>query len=86
MSAARKFTATRAIVTIRRSHRLRRERLRSCPSSFRLRGITHATLSDRLEHLNENELIVRRQTGPDRNEYVLTRKGWNVVDDPRWIP
>jgi DNA-binding HxlR family transcriptional regulator len=39
--------------------------------------ITHATLSDRLKHLEENELIERRryQTGPERFEYVLTRKG-----------
>jgi DNA-binding HxlR family transcriptional regulator len=40
-------------------------------------GVTHATLSDRLKHLEENELIERRQyqTGPDRYEYLLTRKG-----------
>ena len=44
-------------------------------------GVTHATLSDRLGHLEENELIERRQyqTGPDRYEYVLTRKGWDIV-------
>lgn len=44
-------------------------------------GITHATLSDRLRHLEENELIERRQyqTGPDRYEYILTRRGWDVV-------
>ncbi|BAM87458.1 HxlR family transcriptional regulator [Bradyrhizobium oligotrophicum S58] len=44
-------------------------------------GITHATLSDRLRHLEEHELIERRQyqTGPDRYEYILTRRGWDVV-------
>lgn len=44
-------------------------------------GVTHATLSDRLKHLEENELIERRQyqTGPDRYEYLLTRKGWDIV-------
>src|SRR6266481_6646451 len=38
--------------------------------------ITHATLSDRLKHLEENELIERRQYqwGPDSYEYLLTRK------------
>jgi DNA-binding HxlR family transcriptional regulator len=32
--------------------------------------VTHATLSDRLKHLEENGLIERRQyqTGPDRYE------------------
>ncbi|SPP93034.1 winged helix-turn-helix transcriptional regulator [Bradyrhizobium vignae] len=44
-------------------------------------GITNATLSDRLGHLEENDLIERRQyqTGPDRYEYVLTRKGWDTA-------
>jgi DNA-binding HxlR family transcriptional regulator len=44
-------------------------------------GITHATLSDRLKHLEENELIERRryQTGPDRYEYLLTRKGRDII-------
>ncbi|MBB4261391.1 helix-turn-helix domain-containing protein [Bradyrhizobium sp. CIR3A] len=44
-------------------------------------GVTHATLSDRLGHLEENELIERRQyqTGPDRYEYILTRRGWDMV-------
>jgi DNA-binding HxlR family transcriptional regulator len=43
--------------------------------------ITHATLSDRLKHLEENELIERRryQTGPERFEYVLTRKGRDII-------
>ncbi|MGL3106976.1 winged helix-turn-helix transcriptional regulator [Bradyrhizobium sp. BR 1432] len=44
-------------------------------------GITHATLSDRLKHLERNGLIERRlyQTGPDRYEYVLSVRGWDVV-------
>lgn len=44
-------------------------------------GVTHATLSDRLRHLEENDLIERRQyqTGPDRYEYILTRRGWDVI-------
>ena len=43
--------------------------------------VTHATLSDRLKHLEANGLIERRlyQTGPDRYEYVLTRKGVDVI-------
>src|SRR6266571_1346304 len=43
--------------------------------------VTHATLSDRLKHLEENELIERRryQTNPERFEYVLTRNGSNVI-------
>ena len=43
--------------------------------------VTHATLSDRLKHLEEHELIERRQyqTGPDRYEYVLTRKGRDII-------
>jgi DNA-binding HxlR family transcriptional regulator len=44
-------------------------------------GVTNATLSDRLRHLEENALIERRQyqTGPDRFEYVLTRKGRDII-------
>jgi DNA-binding HxlR family transcriptional regulator len=44
-------------------------------------GVTHATLSDRLKHLEENGLIERRQyqTGPDRYEYMLTRKGTGII-------
>jgi DNA-binding HxlR family transcriptional regulator len=44
-------------------------------------GVTHATLSDRLKHLEANGLIERRlyQTGPDRHEYVLTRKGADII-------
>jgi DNA-binding HxlR family transcriptional regulator len=40
-------------------------------------GITNATLSDRLKHLEDNDLIARRQyqSNPTRYEYVLTRKG-----------
>ena len=43
--------------------------------------VTHATLSDRLKHLEANGLIERRlyQTGPDRYEYVLTRKGVDII-------
>ena len=43
--------------------------------------VTHATLSDRLKHLEENELIERRQyqSGPDRYEYLLTRKGRDII-------
>jgi DNA-binding HxlR family transcriptional regulator len=43
--------------------------------------VTHATLSDRLKHLEENGLIDRRQyqSGPDRYEYILTRKGTDIV-------
>src|SRR5262249_55503867 len=44
-------------------------------------GVTNATLSDRLKHLEEQGLIGRRQyqSGPDRYEYVLTRKGVDIV-------
>jgi DNA-binding HxlR family transcriptional regulator len=44
-------------------------------------GVTHATLSDRLKHLEANGLIGRRlyQTAPDRHEYVLTRKGADII-------
>ena len=44
-------------------------------------GVTNATLSDRLKHLEEHGLIERRryQSGPDRYEYVLTRKGVDIV-------
>jgi DNA-binding HxlR family transcriptional regulator len=44
-------------------------------------GVTHATLSDRLKHLEANALIERRlyQTRPDRYEYVLTRKGADMI-------
>ena len=44
-------------------------------------GITHATLSDRLRHLQDGELIERRryQTAPERFEYLLTPKGRDVL-------
>lgn len=44
-------------------------------------GITNATLSDRLKHLEANGLVERRryQVNPDRFEYRLTRKGWQIA-------
>lgn len=44
-------------------------------------GVTNATLSDRLKHLEENELVERRryQVNPERYEYILTRKGRDTV-------
>lgn len=44
-------------------------------------GVTHATLSDRLKHLEDNELIERRryQARPDRYEYLLTRRGTDMI-------
>jgi DNA-binding HxlR family transcriptional regulator len=44
-------------------------------------GVTNATLSDRLKHLEDNELIERRryQDNPERHEYVLTPKGRNTI-------
>jgi DNA-binding HxlR family transcriptional regulator len=44
-------------------------------------GVTNATLSDRLKHLEGAGLIERRlyQTGPDRHEYALTSKGRDVA-------
>jgi DNA-binding HxlR family transcriptional regulator len=44
-------------------------------------GITNATLSERLKHLEENELIERRryQLNPERYEYLLTPKGLDTV-------
>jgi DNA-binding HxlR family transcriptional regulator len=43
--------------------------------------ITNATLTDRLRHLEQSELIERRQyqTGPDRYEYLLTPKGRDIA-------
>jgi DNA-binding HxlR family transcriptional regulator len=40
-------------------------------------GVTNATLSDRLKHLEDNELIERRryQANPERYEYLLTARG-----------
>jgi len=44
-------------------------------------GVTNATLSDRLKHLEENELIERRRyrLNPDRYEYLLTPKGRDTI-------
>jgi DNA-binding HxlR family transcriptional regulator len=44
-------------------------------------GVTNATLSDRLKHLEDHELIERRryQVNPERYEYVLTRKGRDTI-------
>lgn len=44
-------------------------------------GVTNATLSDRLKHLEDNGLIARRryQLNPERHEYVLTAKGRDLT-------
>jgi DNA-binding HxlR family transcriptional regulator len=44
-------------------------------------GVTHATLSDRLKHLEAGGLIERRryQLSPERYEYVLTARGRDTV-------
>ncbi len=44
-------------------------------------GITNATLSDRLKHLEANGLIARHkyQDGPARYEYALTRRGRDTI-------
>jgi DNA-binding HxlR family transcriptional regulator len=44
-------------------------------------GVTNATLSDRLKHLEANGLVERRryQTSPERFEYVLTPRGRQVA-------
>jgi DNA-binding HxlR family transcriptional regulator len=44
-------------------------------------GVTNATLSDRLKHLEDNELIERQryQLNPERYQYVLTRKGRDII-------
>jgi DNA-binding HxlR family transcriptional regulator len=43
--------------------------------------VTNATLSDRLKHLEDHELIERRryQINPERYEYVLTAKGRDII-------
>jgi DNA-binding HxlR family transcriptional regulator len=43
--------------------------------------VTNATLSDRLKHLEDHELVERRryQTNPERYEYVLTAKGRDTI-------
>ncbi|MDN7591457.1 winged helix-turn-helix transcriptional regulator [Burkholderia seminalis] len=44
-------------------------------------GITNATLSDRLKHLEANGLVERKryQVNPDRFEYLLTGKGRQIA-------
>jgi DNA-binding HxlR family transcriptional regulator len=44
-------------------------------------GVTNATLSDRLKHLEDHELVERRQyqTNPERYEYRLTAKGRDTI-------
>src|ERR1700757_3070983 len=44
-------------------------------------GVTNATLSDRLKHLEANGLIERRryQVNPERFEYLLTPKGRQIA-------
>jgi DNA-binding HxlR family transcriptional regulator len=44
-------------------------------------GVTNATLSDRLKHLEDNDLIERRryQLNPERHEYFLTPKGRDII-------
>lgn len=44
-------------------------------------GITNAMLSDRLKHLEAHGLIERQryQVSPERFEYILTRKGWQIA-------
>lgn len=44
-------------------------------------AVTNATLSDRLKHLEDHQLVERRryQTNPERYEYVLTTKGRDLI-------
>jgi DNA-binding HxlR family transcriptional regulator len=44
-------------------------------------GVTNATLSDRLKHLEANGLIARRryQVNPERFEYLLTQRGRQIA-------
>ena len=44
-------------------------------------GVTNVTLADRLKHLEAQGLVERRryQTHPERHEYRLTPKGWDIV-------
>src|SRR5258708_31847766 len=44
-------------------------------------AVTNATWSDRLKHLEDSELVERRQyqTNPERYEYVLTSKGRDTI-------
>jgi DNA-binding HxlR family transcriptional regulator len=55
--------------------------LRKYEELRRSSGVTNATLSNRLKHLEDNELIERRryQINPERYEYILTRKGWDIT-------
>jgi DNA-binding HxlR family transcriptional regulator len=43
--------------------------------------VTNATLSDRLRHLEDHELIERRryQVNPERHEYILTPRGRDTI-------
>jgi DNA-binding HxlR family transcriptional regulator len=43
--------------------------------------VTNATLSDRLKHLEDHELIERRcyQVNPERYEYILTQRGRDTI-------
>jgi DNA-binding HxlR family transcriptional regulator len=43
--------------------------------------VTNATLSDRLKHLEDHELVERRQyqTNPERYEYVLSSRGRDTI-------
>ncbi|MGY2202597.1 winged helix-turn-helix transcriptional regulator [Pseudomonas gingeri] len=44
-------------------------------------GVTNATLSDRLKHLEAHDLVERQryQTNPERFEYLLTAKGRQIA-------
>ncbi|ACZ75701.1 MULTISPECIES: winged helix-turn-helix transcriptional regulator [Dickeya] len=44
-------------------------------------GVTNATLSDRLKHLEAHGLVERRryQVNPERFEYLLTPHGWQLA-------
>ncbi|WP_219952645.1 winged helix-turn-helix transcriptional regulator [Dickeya zeae] len=44
-------------------------------------GVTNATLSDRLKHLEAHGLIARQryQVNPERFEYLLTPHGWQLA-------
>jgi DNA-binding HxlR family transcriptional regulator len=44
-------------------------------------GVTNATLTDRLKHLEANGLVERRryQSNPERFEYFLTQKGRQIA-------
>ena len=44
-------------------------------------GVTNATLSDRLKHLEANGLVKRKlyQENPERFEYLLTQRGRQIA-------